>query len=1736
MTNEERIKTLNRLIGALKTKLTRTELLLNKPIDSIDALEIKRKSSELESIKVNFEERQTEIESLVSDEGIDAQYELRGDFEDRLSALYVRIQRTLELKEPSTSEIQSIASSNSRNSVNNPNNQSLAPTSAIAHLINESAINLKLPALNLPTFSGSYEKWPGFSDVFKSSVHNDRRYSDAQRLVYLRSCLTGKASDKIESLETTDANYQVAWRILEKYYDDPYLVINNHIKAFFELSNCANASATSIGDLLDTATKHYRALEALNKPFLEAFPIYAIVSKLDPQTRLKWKEHVQLNNSPTMEELLEFLHCRERVLETNKVTKNDKQEKGAQRNDNQNRGNNPKSQSNTNRGNSSYATHKAFCHICKGAHFTQTCEKLTNAQLPERLDMIKNLKLCINCLRSNHTVAECKATLCKTCDKKHHTLLHKNSDEKPAQVNFATLHNVASSQILLSTAIVHILDQEGRPHACRALLDNGSQVHFITENLAKKLGLKQFEHEIPLGGVNQMNSTITKITHSVIESRLNKYRTQLTFLITPEINEQAPSEPIKQIELKIPSNIHLADPQFHVPGKIDILLGAEIFLKLLCVGQLSIANNNVTLQKTHLGWILGGKIPGKKPSKVATCNLTFDLLDKKVSRFWEIENVPSKRIMSNEERKCLEHYMKNTTRESETGKYIVRQPFKEDVNELGESYNRALKQFYALERTLLKVPEHKEKYSDFMKEYELLGHMSENTTHCHSDSYFIPHHSIIKESSLTTKLRVVFNASSKTSTGKSLNDVLMVGPNVQEDLFSLIARFRSHKYAITADIEKMYRQIIIHPNDRKFQKILWRHDTNCPIKIFDLNTVTYGTSSASFLATQSLIQLADDEGASYPNASIALKEDFYMDDVLTGDSDIDKAKNLVNELIDLTEKGGMHLRQWASNEPSLISSLATKNNESNYCLNLGDTTKTLGVYWNPKSDLLTYSVAMSQQNLPITKRTILSLTAQLFDPLGLLGPVILIAKILLQSLWLLRIDWDESVPQDIHTAWCAYRDELSLVKNIKISRKIVSNDYCTLQLHGFCDASEKAYGACLYLRSTDQTGENFTHLICSKSRVAPLKKLSLPRLELSAALLLANLFESIIHALRRLNIEKTILWSDSTIAIHWIRSSPHTLKTFESNRVNKIQEITSNCEWRHIRSEHNPADLISRGLTPKEILNNTLWFNGPVWIDEREENWPVSIIKSHESSKKQETLVNLAYNNNNDRKGEMFVSDIEKTLFKQTNSFAKILRIIAYCQRFVDIKIRKMELNGILSPDELNRAMNCVIKIIQRGTFFKEIKTLEKEGRIEGRLSSLNPFIDSDGILRVGGRLDKSNLTYNQKHPMLLPKDHDITEMIVREQHVKLMHAGSQSTVNAIRNNFWIVDIKNKVKKVINKCVICRRAKPKFPTYVMSELPKNRVVFERAFKHTGVDFCGPFFIKEKKHRNRTKVKIYVAVFVCFSTKAVHIEIVSDLTTEAFLASLKRFFSRRGLSSDLYSDNATNFRGTKREIDEIYKFLNDKKNINEITGELANQGRINWHFIPPRSPHFGGLWEAAVKSFKHHFKRVIGETLLTYEQFTTFATEVEGILNSRPLTTISSDPNDFIALTPGHFLIGDSLTNVPEHNLLDLQINKLSSWQQIQQMKQHFWTRWNKEYLNELTVRKGWHKGSTTEIKIGTLVTIRDDSLPPMRWSLGRIINIHPGADGIIRVVTVKTSSSEYKRSVKNLSPLPIDVV
>ncbi|XP_018376357.1 PREDICTED: uncharacterized protein LOC108769714 [Trachymyrmex cornetzi] len=1001
---------------------------------------------------------------------------------------------------------------------------------------------------------------------------------------------------------------------------------------------------------------------------------------------------------------------------------------------------------------------------------------------------------------------------------------------------------------------------------------------------------------------------------------------------------------------------------------------------------------------------------------------------------------------------------------------------------IDESRTAALKRLQSLERKLNSDSHLKTTYSQVIQEYLDLKHMSPIDEPL-DDGFYMPHHAVIKNSSNTTKVRVVRRCVSE------------------------------NKYVLSADIEKMYRQILLHQDDRIYQRVLWRQDGQ--IKTFQLNTLTFGVSSLSYLAIRTIQKLADDERDEFPNAAEVLKNHLYVDDLLTGARTIEEARSLRNKLITLLSRGGFNIRQWASNEKRVIEDLSLDAVNSNLVIDKAGALKTLGISWSASNDMLTYSVRSIDRTRRITKRTVISEIARIFDPLGILGPVILYAKKLMQDLWRCKVKWDESIPTSIHCAWVEFAAQLDSINKLSINRQILIHNYIDVQIHGFCDASNTGYGACLYIRSND--GYN-THcyLLCAKSRVAPLKTVTIPRLELCGALLLSKLYNEVRRVIK-LDFSKIVMWCDSTIVLNWLRTSTHLLKPYVSHRVAQIQEITQPQIWRHVRTKDNPADALSRGQLPKDFLNNHSWFSGPFWLKKCENEWPNNIIELNE-------IPEL-------RKNICLTTDVvDYSILQRYSSYSKLLHIVAWCLRFHP----RNTYRGQLHINELEEAEIKIIKIIQTHSFSRELKEL-KRGRSVNKtnIAALSPFIDENGIIRVGGRLSRSRLAYAQKHPILIPSRHFLTDLIIRETHERYYHTGIQTTLYMIRQRFWLLDGRNQVRKIIKSCIRCFRFNTDTVNYKMGDLPKNRVREAFPFANTGIDFCGPFYVKEKKHRNRNRVKTYVCVFICMVVKAVHLEVVSDLTTDGFLAALRRFVSRRGVPTHIHSDNGTNFVGANNELKELYRLFNSEKHKNKIN-QFSLEHRVTWHFIPPVTPHFGGLWESTVKIFKHHFKRVVGDTLFTLEEFNTFTIEIEGILNSRPISALSSDPNDLSALTPAHFLIGKPLNNLPELDLSSVPANRLSTWQHIQKVRQDFWSRWHLEYLNELQVRHKWIKNGE-KITIGMIVLVKDKGFPCLQWALGKVTEIHPGEDGIPRTVTIKTRPGMLKRSVKCLCPLPINL-
>ncbi|XP_030746008.1 uncharacterized protein LOC115874849, partial [Sitophilus oryzae] len=1337
----------------------------------------------------------------------------------------------------------------------------------------------------------------------------------------------------------------------------------NHVKALFNLNQVHEESSQALRKLIDNVSKHLRDLTILDEPTntWDTLVIYLISIKLDNETLKHWEEAKSGYVNPTLDNLTTFLKHRADMLETLEQSKNSKRVIPRSKGDNKTK---------------AFVASKPYCVYCKKDHYIQNCEAFVRLSIEQRRTQAMKNHLCLNCLRLGHTSKMCYASSCKTCNARHNTLLHEervSSSENEQTVNLSSHINFNGDQVLLSTALLKIFDKNGKCHVARALLDSGSQSSFITEDFCNKLQFDVIPTKITVSGLSEAQSNVSGKISIQVHSKVNNFSFKNSFLVIRNITETLPNFKINIKNLNIPDNIKLADPHFYKPERVDVLLGADCFWNLMCVGQIKL-NNGLLLQKGKLGWVIAGRMQSNPCTTTIRNFSKANDIDKQLTRFCELEEFRHSKPLSNEEKLCEEEFVRTFKRDSE-GRFVVTIPLKQGPEVLGDKYDIAKPRFLSLERRFKRDPEFKKRYINFINEYKNMKHMSkiehpDNATF----SYYMPHHGVIKESSLTTKLRVVFDASCPSSSGYSFNDLQLVGPTIQSDLFSLL---------LLSDI------------------------TN------------------------------------YVIANV-IQNHFYVDDLLSGADTIEEAINIVTEISKVLNTAGFRLRKWISNNNTILQSLKERNEADTLDLGVNELTKTLGVTWNGKEDCFLYKIGNSF-NKHITKRTVLSEIAQIFDPMGLLSPCIIVAKIILRDIWIEKLDWDESLSQPLHTRWLNFRNELSNLNNIKIPRQITCKHAINIEIHGFSDASSYAYGACVYLRSQNEEGKIQTRLICAKSKIAPLKVQTIPRLELIGALLLSRLIKKILEA-TKLVPSRIVYWCDSTIVLGWLNMSPNQLQVFVANRVSELQTITNVSDWRHVPSSHNPADLVSRGVRPKELPFSNLYWFGPDWLKSTEDIWPHTL---------------------------------------EIN---------------VELPELRERSKGALKHTEIANAHLYLVRFAQHESFAEEIFQLQQGEIKRGRLSHIQPFFDKDKIMRVGGRLGNTDLDFNRKFPIILSSKHIFSELLFDREHRRLLHCGPQHLLASICQSYWPLGGRNLARKIYRECVKCFRTHPKSSVPLMGNLPKNRITPAPAFYRTGVDYAGPFSVKDRQGRGCKITKAYIALFVCFVTKAIHIELVSDLTKEAFLASFKRFIARRGKPIQMFSDNGTNFVGANFEMQRLYNFL--QENNKSLSEHIENEG-VSWSFIPSRSPHFGGLWEAGIKSVKCHLKRV--------------AVQIEAVLNSRPLSPLSNEPSDLTPLTPSHFLIGRPLTSLPERDLVEIPENRLSTYQRIQQLQQHFWSRWSLEYISELQQRSKWQQ-KVNPIKINDLVVIKEENQPPLKWSLGRVIEVYPGKDGTVRVATVKTST------------------
>lgn len=1620
-----------------------------------------------------------------------------------------------------------------------------------------------LPKTKPPTFSGEYTQFHTFIQQFKATVDAKPIPTIRKFQLLMDECLKGNAKLSVQSLDVTEANYHKALEILQDRYDNKCIVFQTHIRELYNIPAVPKNSGVHLRRFVDDVDGHLAALRSLGSDtdIVNALLIHIASIKLDVDTYTKWEESFDLRKLPSWTTCSAFLNKRSQHLDVRE----------------------PQSRTSSTKNHDVKFKHRAAttlavseqrCAFCNNVgHKIANCIKFAELSVYHRFRNVKRMGLCINCLNHGHSVRDCNSSKCKVCKESHHSILHRfqstatafkstpsTSTEEAATVakpftpiTSSALHSgyaqgPTSSYIFLATAVVNARGTNGELVPIRILLDSGSQLNLVSERMAQRLCLKRKNFNGELSAVGNVNIPARHKTSASISSRIEKFEVNLDFWILPSITSNQPDIGIDVSDWRIPTEVGLADPHFNKPQRIDMLLGADIFFDLMSEGQIKLGEELPLLKNTLLGWIVVGKYKSNEIfdkgthsyTHVSTLNPKADVsLNKMLETFLAIEEVTSNVPNWTEEQIACENAFIKSIRQGPDGRFIVKLPFKRDPNTLGDSRKIAEKRFLHLEKQLEKHPEIKKQYISFMQEYESMGHMKPIALQDVADvRYYMPHHFVLRPESSTTRLRVVFDASCRTTSNVSLNEILMVGPTVQNDLFSISLRFRSHKIALTADINKMYRQIFVQDADSNFQCILWRESPAQEIRAYRLLTVTYGTSSAPYHATRCLLYLAEKHQKEFPLASEIIKNDFYVDDLISGAESLEEAERIRSEVESVLHGAGLQLRKWSSNDPLLMNKIPASEHEKLLRINGNDVIKALGIVWQPSTDELQFIDPLENvKNCNrITKRSILADVARLFDPLGLVNPVIVVGKMFLQRLWLVKVEWDEEIDDDLKKEWVKFRSQLCKLSEVRVPRYVFAQDRVRCELHGFSDASLKAFGCCIYVRVENSVGNISVHLLCAKSKVAPISTQSLPRLELCAALLLSKLLRQVLESFG-LAFDQIFLWTDSEIVLDWIADHPSSWNTFVANRVAIIHQLTANTTWRHVNTKSNPADIVSRGSLVEDLMSS-IWFTGPLFLYHHPTEWPAKTkpsLKNNLERRKPSTVLLGASSI------PMVNSRVEDIIenHKHVNNYKKLIRIFAYCHRFIEnIKRRQKNselLLGEIQSEEYQAALLRVIFVVQRSTFKEDIVNLESKNNCvdrRSRLRKLNPFIQSDSLvslIRVGGRLEHSDLPYEGKHPILLPKSHPFTESFIRFLHWKYHHAGAQALVSISRQTVWIVDVRSVATKVVHDCLRCFRMRPRLREQIMGDLPSSRVSCTRPFLVSGVDFCGPFSTTLKTRGCRT-TKSYMAVFVCFSTKAVHLEIVSDLTTNGFMAALRRFIARRGICRHLYCDNATNFVGARNELADLKQKFYSQTTQSSMSRVCAEDG-IEFHHIPPRSPHFGGLWESAVKSAKSLLIRSCSPFSFTFEELATVAAEIEAILNSRPLTPLTSDPNDEQVLTPGHFLIGTSLTSFEEPDIT--KISRLNRWQQLTSIRQHFWKRWSREYLSQLQYRHKWNTTSA-DIQPGTMVLVSDDNLPPLKWLLGRIVDIVRGKDGHVRVVAIKTKSGELTRAVQKVAPLPFE--
>jgi hypothetical protein len=1271
----------------------------------------------------------------------------------------------------------------------------------------------------------------------------------------------------------------------------------------------------------------------------------------------------------------------------------------------------------------------------------------------------------------------------------------------------------------------------------RLLLDTGAESSFIRRNIAEELQLKKKQDTFMniCGIAGQTKTMKIDIVECILSSVVSEHHVQCELQILDIICADLPGLAVTRQDLPDLDEEQLTEELPIPPSPVDILVGHDLFVRLFPPNAVLRMQNDVWLWPTYFGLALSGgptRSYVSAPTQSAFVNNVSHGHETSecasiLHKFWDLETLGIKSgesVISPPEAYALQHFSQNVRFTGE--RYSVGLPFKQPLREPKNNRSVATKLFFSLERRLLKQPafrlnEYIEAFEDFITQ----GHV-ELCDPTVDGAYYMPHHAVIKDEHPSTKVRIVMNASSPDEDGYSLNDALEQGPALQRDLLNVFTLFRRAAVALTADVKKMFRMIEVHPEHRDYLRLLWRRPgTNEPLKTYRMTRLPFGLNCSPFLAIQTMLFHFTTFQVQFPVASSLLQTNMYVDDCLLSVDDVMDAVVLRKNISQIAESGGFQFAKWLSNSRVVMNSIPEQEKRPVEFVPLADKAdssfsadpiiKTLGIAWNPRDDVFQFTGVfdVTLPNDVETMRTLCSRAAKLYDPPGFVSCVAITAKILLQQCWTAKLKWDDPLPEHIRAPWEKWINDLIYLHYIQIPRSLICSQANEIQIHGFADASNVAAAAVVYVRSIDNKGKVFVRFAASKTRVAPLKSITIPRFELVAALLCAKLTKNVATLLR---IDDVVLWTDNSATFHWLQKSPSNWKTFVGNRVAQIQELFPDAKtWRYCPTELNPADKASRGLSALQVLQDQTWFAGPEFLSRSQKAWPDNLLPAvNPDISVEERKIVLVQ--------QMKTNDLLTTIFIALRPFSMAINILRRILQFCS-KCRRSK--KIVTND---CAMRTFVRMIQSQYFPTEIDALTKGTSISktSKLNQICPVMDPEtGLMLVGGRLAHAEfLPEEERMPSILPSKAKEVEKLVMFIHVTWGHIGPEMTLFKLRKKYWLVGGRREVKRIISRCK-CYRLRAKPFAQKMAPLPDFKTRLVSAFDVTGVDFFGPIQLTfSKKHP--VELKIFGVIFSCMSTRACHLEVVFDATTSEFIYAVKRFMAEKGYCRKFVSDNAKQFMKANRQLQIMYKSL-DYKLIERENLHLPEP--IEWQFNAPLAPWWGGSFERQIGAIKKTLRATMANRKCHLSEFLTLLKQAEAVVNSRPLTVLSEDINDPLPITPAHLLWGRSLEAIPDILAKNIAENPIDvQWRKRARLHLEFRTRWKNEYLKALQPRQKWlHEGH--EPKVGEIVLIRDDGKNKMLWKLGRVEEIHRGRDGLVRSVDLHLGSgNRFKRPIQAL--------